>query len=93
MKRYLILIGTRPEAIKMCPLILALRRRPSVRVRVVLTGQHADMVEGVLRFFGVEADADLGVMHAGQTPVRVRLPVPKNSLHETVRFHAGNTPG
>ena len=68
MKRYLILIGTRPEAIKMCPLILVLRRRVDVRVRVVLTGQHADMVEGVLRFFGVEADADLGVMHAGQTP-------------------------
>ena len=68
MKRYLILIGTRPEAIKMCPLILALRRRSNVRVRVVLTGQHADMVEGVLRFFGVEADADLGVMHPSQTP-------------------------
>ncbi len=68
MKRYLILIGTRPEAIKMCPLILELRRRADIRVRVVLTGQHADMVEGVLRFFGVEADADLGVMQVGQTP-------------------------
>ncbi len=68
MRRYLILMGTRPEAIKMCPLILALRRRSDVRLRVVLTGQHADMVEGVLRFFGVEADADLGVMRAGQGP-------------------------
>lgn len=68
MRRYLILIGTRPEAIKMCPLILALRRRSDVRLRIVLTGQHADMVEGVLRFFGVEADTDLGVMREGQGP-------------------------
>ena len=68
MRRYLILMGTRPEAIKMCPLILTLRRRLDVKLRVVLTGQHADMPYDVLRFFGVEADADLGVMRPGQTP-------------------------
>ena len=67
MRRYLVWIGTRPEAIKMCPLIRALREREDVRVRVVLTGQHRDMVRPVLDFFGVTADADLGVMQAGQT--------------------------
>jgi UDP-N-acetylglucosamine 2-epimerase (non-hydrolysing) len=67
MKRYLIFLGTRPEAIKMCPLILELRRRTDVRLRVVLTGQHREMPLSVLDFFGVRADADLGVMTQGQT--------------------------
>ena len=67
MKRYLIWIGTRPEAIKMCPLIKELRESKDTQVRVVLTGQHRDMVEPVLRFFGVQADADLGVMQQGQS--------------------------
>lgn len=67
MKRYLIFLGTRPEAIKMCPLILELRRRTDVRLRVVLTGQHREMPLPVLDFFGVQADADLGVMTQGQT--------------------------
>lgn len=67
MKRYQIYIGTRPEAIKMCPLIRELRKSPDVSVRVVLTGQHRDMVRPVLDFFGVRADADLLVMREGQS--------------------------
>ena len=67
MKRYLVYIGTRPEAIKMCPLIDELRRSDNVLVRVVLTGQHRDMVEPVLRFFGVRADEHLDVMQKGQS--------------------------
>lgn len=67
MKRYVVYIGTRPEAIKMCPLILALRQCRDVQVRVVLTGQHRDMVAPVLRFFGIRADADLAVMREGQS--------------------------
>ncbi len=67
MKRYLIYIGTRPEAIKMCPLINELARSDRIRTRVVLTGQHRDMVEPVLRFFGVRADARLDVMQKGQS--------------------------
>ena len=66
-KHYLILLGTRPEAIKLCPLILALRRCPNVVVRVVLTGQHRELPYGVLHFFGVRPDADLGVMRQNQT--------------------------
>ncbi len=67
MKRYLILLGTRPEAIKLCPLILALRQRKEAEIRVVLSGQHREMPYPVLHFFGVRADADLGVMQPGQT--------------------------
>ena len=66
MKRYLVWIGTRPEAIKMCPLIRELRAQEETEVRVVLSGQHRDMVAPVLRFFGVRADADLGVMRERQ---------------------------
>jgi UDP-N-acetylglucosamine 2-epimerase (non-hydrolysing) len=67
MKRYLAYIGTRPEAIKMCPLIHELKAFEDVQVRVVLTGQHRDMVAPVLRFFGVRPHADLGVMREGQS--------------------------
>jgi UDP-N-acetylglucosamine 2-epimerase (non-hydrolysing) len=67
MKRYLVYIGTRPEAIKMCPLIRELAALDDTRVRVVCTGQHRDMVAPVLRFFDVRTDADLGVMREGQS--------------------------
>ena len=67
MKRYLVVLGTRPEAIKLCPLILALRRMAGVEVRLLFTGQHRDMARPVLDFFGVRADVDLGVMQAGQS--------------------------
>jgi UDP-N-acetylglucosamine 2-epimerase (non-hydrolysing) len=66
MKRYLVVLGTRPEAIKMCPLILALRRTAGVEVRLLLTGQHRDMVVPVLDFFGVRADICLDMMREGQ---------------------------
>jgi UDP-N-acetylglucosamine 2-epimerase (non-hydrolysing) len=65
MKRYLVWIGTRPEAIKLCPLILEMRRR-GMQVRVMLSGQHRDMVSPVLSFFGVSADGDLSLMREGQ---------------------------
>ncbi|MBE6621058.1 MAG: UDP-N-acetylglucosamine 2-epimerase (non-hydrolyzing) [Ruminococcaceae bacterium] len=67
MKRYLVVLGTRPEAIKMCPLILALRQKAGAAVRLLLTGQHRDMVTPVLDFFGVQADACLDVMRQGQS--------------------------
>lgn len=68
MKRYMVLYGTRPEAIKLCPLILALRRQPWVQLQVVSSGQHRDMPRSVLRYFGVTPDVDLGLMQRGQTP-------------------------
>ena len=61
-------LGTRPEAIKLAPVITALRRRPSLRVYVVTTGQHRDMVRGILDAFGIASDYDLDIMREDQTP-------------------------
>lgn len=65
--RILTVIGTRPEAIKMAPVILALEERNDVDHRLVLTGQHADLVIRMLEVFSIEADYDLRLMKPGQT--------------------------
>lgn len=59
--------GTRPEAIKMCPLILELKQRDKIDTRVCITGQHRDMVRAVTEGFGIVSDADLDIMTNGQT--------------------------
>ncbi len=64
--RILVAFGTRPEAIKLAPVLRALRLRGDAEVRACLTGQHREMVEGILAFFGVEADDDLDVMRPDQ---------------------------
>ena len=62
------MFGTRPEAIKLCPVVLHLRQaQPDWTVRVCVTGQHRDMLDQVLTVFGVEPDYDLQVMEPGQT--------------------------
>lgn len=66
-QRVLIVFGTRPEAIKLAPVILALRAHPGVSVHCCATGQHRDMAKPVCDFFGVDPDFDLGVMQPGQT--------------------------
>ena len=53
-----IVLGTRPEAIKLAPVILAFQRAKEFRTRVVLTGQHREMVSQVMRLFGLSADHD-----------------------------------
>ena len=65
--RILTIFGTRPEAIKMCPLILELKTRPDAEVRLCVTGQHREMLDAVLSCFGVTPDHDLAVMKRGQT--------------------------
>ncbi len=65
-KRIMIVFGTRPEAIKMCPLVNELKKRESVEVTVCVTGQHRQMLDQVLRTFGVEPDYDLAIMKPGQ---------------------------
>ncbi len=65
--RVLIVIGTRPEGIKLAPLIAALKQRHSeVETRVVLTGQHTDLMDQVLTAFEIPTDWDLGIMREGQ---------------------------
>ncbi len=65
MKPVLFCFGTRPEAIKMCPLVLAFQRR-GLPARVCLTGQHGHMADEVMETFGVSADVNLAVMREGQ---------------------------
>ena len=68
MKKISIIFGTRPEAIKLCPLILALKQHPDViNCRVCVTGQHRQMLDQVLMVFGVEPDMDLNLMQPNQT--------------------------
>lgn len=62
-----VVFGTRPEAIKMCPLILELRKREKVDCRVYLTGQHREMLAQVMDIFKIEADCNLDIMGTGQT--------------------------
>lgn len=67
-KKVLLVFGTRPEAIKMCPLVNALRSRPAdFDVRVCVTGQHREMLAQVLQVFDVEPEYDLKIMKRGQT--------------------------
>ena len=58
-------VGTRPEAIKMAPVIRALRRAPDVACRLILSRQHRHLVGPVLALFGLSADAELDVEHGG----------------------------
>ena len=68
MKKIMLVFGTRPEAIKMCPLVNELKSRPSEFETVVcVTGQHREMLDQVLKVFDVEPDHDLHVMKPGQT--------------------------
>lgn len=67
MVRILIVIGTRPEAIKMAPVIRALKASGAFDVKVCSTSQHKEMLNQVLQFFQVEADFDLDVMEPNQT--------------------------
>ena len=62
-----IVLGTRPEAIKLAPVIRAFQAAPDFRTRVVLTGQHREMVSQVMELFGLQADHDLELMAPRQT--------------------------
>ena len=66
-----IVLGTRPEAIKLAPVILAFQQATDFRTRVVLTGQHREMVSQVMDLFGLTADQDLALMAPKQTLTHV----------------------
>lgn len=67
MKKVMLVFGTRPEAIKMCPLILELKKRPGIETVVCVTAQHRQMLDQVLETFGVVPDYDLNIMKKQQT--------------------------
>ncbi len=67
MKKIMLVFGTRPEAIKMCPLVNELKRRKDVNTVVCVTGQHREMLSQVLQAFSVVPDYDLSIMKDKQT--------------------------
>jgi UDP-N-acetylglucosamine 2-epimerase (non-hydrolysing) len=67
MKKIAVVFGTRPEAVKMCPLVLELRSRAAFETTVIVTGQHREMLDQVLAVFGVTPDLDLDIMSERQT--------------------------
>ncbi len=68
MKKVCVVIGTRPEAIKMAPVVLALRAQPhDFEVTICSTGQHTTMLDGAMAAFDLKPDVELGVMKPGQS--------------------------
>lgn len=67
MKKVMLVFGTRPEAIKMCPLVNELKSRKGLETVVCVTGQHRQMLDQVLQAFRVEPDYDLSIMKDKQT--------------------------
>lgn len=63
----MLVFGTRPEAIKMCPLVNELKTRDSIKTIVCVTGQHREMLDQVLKIFNVIPDYDLSIMHEKQS--------------------------
>ena len=67
MKKVMLVFGTRPEAIKMCPLVNELKKRKELQTVVCVTGQHRQMLDMVLEAFDVTPDYDLSIMKDKQT--------------------------
>jgi UDP-N-acetylglucosamine 2-epimerase (non-hydrolysing) len=85
--KVLVVVGTRPEAIKMAPVVDALAREDGLEVRVALTGQHGDLVDQALAAFGTRPDYDLDIMRADQTLYDVTRGV-LDGLRDVVRAYA-----
>ena len=86
--------GTRPEAIKMAPLVKELERREEIESYVCLTGQHREMLDSVMEIFDLKADFDLNIMEKRQplrfdllekTDIRLIAPQGKDGAVPTVR--------
>ncbi len=67
MRKIMLVFGTRPEAIKMCPLVNELKKREGIKTVVCVTGQHREMLKQVLQVFNVVPDYDLDIMKEKQT--------------------------
>lgn len=75
MKKVMLIFGTRPEAIKMCPLALELRKHPGFETVVCVTGQHRQMLDQILTCFQVEPKYDLCIMREKQTLFDVTISI------------------
>lgn len=78
MKKVMLVFGTRPEAIKMCPLVNELKERKGVSTVICVTGQHRQMLDQVLETFGVVPDYDLSVMKQNQTLFDITIRILQN---------------
>ena len=66
-KKIMTIFGTRPEAIKMAPLVKELEARPGLESICCVTAQHREMLDSVLNIFGITPQYDLNIMEPGQT--------------------------
>jgi len=74
-KKVMVVFGTRPEAIKMCPLVKELKKRKEIDAFVCVTGQHKEMLNQVLQAFDVEPDYNLSIMKERQTLFDVTIKI------------------
>jgi UDP-N-acetylglucosamine 2-epimerase (non-hydrolysing) len=65
--KVLSIFGTRPEAVKMAPVVKELARRPGIEAKVCVTAQHREMLDQVLEIFEIKPDIDLNLMQPGQS--------------------------
>lgn len=94
MKKILLVFGTRPEAIKMCPLVKEFQKHPGeFRTVVCVTGQHQEMLDQVLKIFEIMPDNDLNIMKQGQDlcDVMTRVLVLKELKPDVVLVHGDTT--
>ncbi|MBQ9992109.1 MAG: UDP-N-acetylglucosamine 2-epimerase (non-hydrolyzing) [Firmicutes bacterium] len=71
MLKVLSVFGTRPEAIKMAPLVKELEKDADIESKIAVTAQHREMLDAVMQLFGLQADYDLNIMRGGQTPAGI----------------------
>lgn len=97
-KKVILVFGTRPEGIKMCPLVNELKKREELITKVCVTGQHREMLESVMEVFGVKADYDLKIMKDKQTlfDVTIRIlerinPILQEERPDVVLVHGDTT--
>ncbi len=98
MKKIMLIIGTRPEAIKMCPLVIELKKRKTIQVVVCVTGQHREMLDMVLTAFSIVPDYDLNIMRTNQTLFDITQnilggikPILENEKPDLVLVHGDTT--
>lgn len=98
MKKVMIVFGTRPEAIKMCPLVEELKKSSKFETIVCVTGQHREMLQQVLDVFSIVPDYDLDIMKEGQTLYSITTtilekikPILENERPDIVLVHGDTT--
>lgn len=98
MKKVMLVFGTRPEAIKMCPLVKELKTRKNIEVKVCVTGQHREMLQQVLECFNVVPDYNLEIMKDKQTLFDITTniiskikPVLEKEMPDIVLVHGDTT--